>query len=322
MHLRLRLGRLAEGLVEDSSGVGAADVGCAAASLPADPVPPAPDVPEAQVEPALEVSPLEGLSAPCLACVVAYLPLAEILAVRTCAQEPLQWAMDHAAEEESGPQHRVYDRIRARLWLRRVEDITAGTKDESIFETRMRSLADEALRSRMETEMQESLRHMEEQIHQFQSEVDRRLEDQERQVRRMVEERVQQELDTILANEMVKVQAMVEERLRERVGQTFRREVRETVRELKHRLDTLVQENELLSDAFAEANFRAKCLFWASLPPLSGVALLGGGAGAQAALWPLQRRVMVAISWQRTLERHRGASVGAETDAADNVANT
>merc|ERR1719382_1743821 len=123
------------------------------------------------------------------------------------------WAMQRdfapQANDEHGARHWVHDRIRARLWMRRIEDVTAGTKDESVFETRMRSLADEVLRSRMETEMQEALAHMEEQIHSFQAEVDRRLEEQEQHVRRMVEERVQKELDAILASG---VQAMIEER--------------------------------------------------------------------------------------------------------------
>merc|ERR1712083_788309 len=95
-------------------------------------------------------------------------------------------------------------------------------------------------------------------------------------VRRAVEERVQQELNTILASEVVKVQAMVEERVRERVSAIFRREVRETVRELQAKLDALVEENELLHDAFAEANLRAKALFWAMhLPLLPTAAALG-----------------------------------------------
>merc|ERR1712129_218569 len=109
----------------------------------------------------------------CLADVVAYLPLAEVLSIRACSREPLQWAMEREAQEH-GPRHRVHNRIRTRLWMRRIADLTAGTKDESIFETQMRSLADEALRSRMEDEMQQALAHMEEQIQSFQADVDRR----------------------------------------------------------------------------------------------------------------------------------------------------
>lgn len=242
---------------------------------------------------------LATLNRHCLAGVAAYLPLAEILSVRACSREPLQWAMEREALEsqESEPRHRVHDRIRTRLWMRRIADLTAGTKDESVFETQMRSLADEALRSRMEDEMQEALAHMEEQIQSFQAEVDRRLEEQERHVRRMVEERVQQELDAILVSEVAKVQVLVEERVRERVSAIFRREVRETVRELQDKLDTLVRENVMLSDAFAEANLRAKSFFWALHPhPLRVASMVSCGFPLCAI--SLQRRAAIGSGWQ------------------------
>merc|ERR1719375_999536 len=218
--------------------------------------------------------------------------------MRASGREPLQWAMQRKAEADLGPQHWVHDRIRSRLWMTRIADLTAGTKDESVFETRMRSLADEALRSRMETEMQEALAHMEEQIQSFQAEVDRRLEEQERHVRRMVEERVQQELDAILVSEVSKVQVMVEERVRERVSAIFRREVRETVRELQEKLDGLVHENQTLSDAFAEANLRAKMMFWAMHPsPLQTMNMVAVGFSPNSAL-SLHRRVKVGTAWE------------------------
>ncbi|CAJ1442119.1 unnamed protein product [Effrenium voratum] len=49
--------------------------------------------------------------------------------------------------------------------------------DESVFETRLRRLADEALRTRMETEMKDALLQMEEQVRTFQGVVDRRLQE-------------------------------------------------------------------------------------------------------------------------------------------------
>jgi len=196
--------------------------------------------------------------------------------------------------EDHGPRHWVHDRIRARLWMRRVADLTKGTKDESVFETQMQSLADEVLRSRMEAEMQEALAHMENEIRAFQAEVDRRLEEQEQNVRRLVDERVQQELDTVLASEIVKVQSMVEERVRERVSAIFRREVRETVRELQTKLDSLVKENELLRDAFAEANLRAKSYFWVMNPPLLQTSIAVSLGLNASALFSLSRRAAVA----------------------------
>jgi len=237
--------------------------------------------------------PFEGLGRHCLSAVAANLPLSEVLAVRACNRESLQWAMQRGTEE-SDPRHWVHNRIRARLWMRRVADLTNGTRDESVFETQMQSLADEALRSRMEAEMHDALALMEDQIRTFQADVDRRLEEQETHVRRLVEERVQQELNNVLASEIVKVQTLVEERVRERVSSTFRREVRETVRELMDKLDALVKENELLRDAFAEANLRAKSMFWALNPSLfrtANAASLGLGGGV---LFSVGRRMALA----------------------------
>lgn len=232
-----------------------------------------------------------GMLAPqCLANVAAYLPLEAVLMVRACSREPLHWAMQLEVQD-TGPRRTVHNRIRTRLWMRRIADVTAGTKDESVFETQMRSLADEALRSRMEEEMQEALAHMEEQIQSFQAEVDRRLDEQERHVRRLVEERVQQELDTILVSEVAKVHVLVEERVRERVSAIFQHEVRETVRELQDRLDKLVLENQTLSEAFAEANFRSKFFFWVLHPPLLQTAsMFGVGFGPCSSL-SLKRRM-------------------------------
>merc|ERR1719434_288606 len=107
--------------------------------------------------------------------------------------------------------------------------------------------------------MRQALARMEDQIRTFQAEVDRRFEDQERHSRLVVERRVQEELGVILASEVAKVQAMVEERVREQVVKLFRRE-------LQGRLGALAEENDMLRDAFAEANFRAKTLFWAFHP--------------------------------------------------------
>lgn len=298
LHLRLQLSyALDVGASRCSLGV---DVGTSRPSTA-----PPPDVPTEKAErPPLWChgdpggGVLAQLDRRCLSAVAAYLAFGDVLAVRACSREPLQWAMQRTCEDA---RLLVHDRIRTRLWIRRIMDVTRGTRDESIFETRLRSLADDALRARMETDMQEALAHMEEQIRAFQAEVDRRLEEQERHVRRLVEERVQQELDSILASEVVKVQAMVEQRVRERVTSVFQREVRETVRELQTRLDTLLDENEVLRDAFAEANFRSRCLFWAMWPPpvrlTSMTASLGLGASCGGSRLGLRRRLHVACFW-------------------------
>lgn len=299
LHLRLQLSRyLEEREVPLLADVDFAGDGQASSTRPVESSELA-DESKAETTLAAEAGLLTTLDPRCLAGVAAYLPLAEVLVVRACSREPLQWAMQREAEEQ-GPSHRVHDRIRTRLWMRRIADLTAGTKDESIFETQMRSLADESLRARMEDEMQEALAHMEEQIQSFQAEVDRRLEEQERHVRRMVEERVQQELDAILVSEVAKVQVMVEERVRERVSAIFRREVRETVRELQDKLDSLAQENQTLSDAFAEANLRAKTFFWTLHPPPLRTAFMFGIGFSPDFILSLKRRLVVGSACQRS----------------------
>mmetsp|Transcript_55249 Transcript_55249/g.119318 ORF Transcript_55249/g.119318 Transcript_55249/m.119318 type:complete len:361 (+) Transcript_55249:36-1118(+) len=290
LHLRLELERALAGNVDKGHACASADVWATASSNSK-----AVSTADAGKLCNREVTLFAALGGRCLAEVAAYLPLAEVLSVRACSLEQLQWAMERGASEHCFRRW-VHDRIRTRLWMRRVADVTAGTKDESVFETRMRSLADEALRGRMESEMQEAVAHMEEQIHTFQAEVDRRLEEQERHVRRMVEDRVQQELDAILASEVAKVQAMVEERVQERVGTIFRREVRRTVRELQDKLDGLIEESELLRDAFAEANLRAKSLFWALHPPPMQTATLAALGMGTCALLSLKRRTALACS--------------------------
>eukprot|EP00439_Symbiodinium_sp_Y106_P008976 s809_g1.t1 len=50
-----------------------------------------------------------------------------------------------------------------------VEEVQLSRQDESVFETRLKSLADEALRTRMESEMQGALVQMEEQVVAFYS---------------------------------------------------------------------------------------------------------------------------------------------------------
>lgn len=208
-----------------------------------------------------------GLLGHCLSAISPFLSLTELLEVRTSSREAVQLVMQRTADGHGKQLCRVHDRIRTRLWLKRIEDVTAGTEDESVFETRLRKLADEALRTRMEGEMQDALHQMEEQVRTFQGVVDRRLQEQEQTMKRMVEERVQQELDTILRSEMTKVQSMVEQKVRERVGAIFRNEIQTTVRHMQGKLEELAKENAVLRDAFAEANLRSKCFYWAMNPP-------------------------------------------------------
>merc|ERR1719428_65932 len=142
-------------------------------------------------------------------------------------------------ETSHGALRHEHDRIRARLRIRQIAELTEGTEDETIFESRMRSYADEALRRRMETEMREALESVAQQNRAYQAEVDRRMREQEQRTREMVERRVQEGLDAIRDAEVAKVQAVVEEQVLKKVGGIFQHEVCKIVRDLQQGLDGL-----------------------------------------------------------------------------------
>ncbi|CAJ1371353.1 unnamed protein product [Effrenium voratum] len=143
------------------------------------------------------------LDPPCLVLVVCGLPLAEVLALRAVSSSALQWAMTGAIAH-LGEVCKAHHRIRTRLWIQRLEEINRNTAEESVYDSKVRRLADDALRRRMEAEMADARQDMENRIRDFHVEVDRRMEAQAVRVHAIVEERVQQQLDTILVAEMEK----------------------------------------------------------------------------------------------------------------------
>eukprot|EP00928_Gymnodinium_smaydae_P037250 TRINITY_DN25890_c0_g1_i1.p1 TRINITY_DN25890_c0_g1~~TRINITY_DN25890_c0_g1_i1.p1 ORF type:complete len:711 (+),score=124.90 TRINITY_DN25890_c0_g1_i1:34-2166(+) len=243
---------------------------------------------------------INDLSGRCSAAVVSMLSLPDALAIRSCGSFGLNWAMERVVAEGTELE-KAHNRIRARLWIQRVSDLTAGTADETIFETQVRSFANDALRRRMESEMVEAKLHMERQILAFQGEVDRRMEEQAMRVQTIVEERVQDQLDTILASEMERVRQLVEERVQERVRLLVQREVRQVVCEVHVRLAVLVRENEQLRGAFAKhADTCFKSLVWAlnlDNDVSWGIKRKGLIARALQVLWCCRRRARGAKSW-------------------------
>jgi len=233
--------------------------------------------------------------APCLPLVAGSLPLAEILAVRACDTACLMWAMQRAIEQ-FGELGKVHDRIRTRLWIQRVGDLNVETADETVYETPLRSYANDALRRRMEAEMAAAKTDMERQIHAFQAEVDRRMEEQAIRVHGIVEDRVQQQLDTILAAEMEKVRAMVEERVHGRVRAVVQREVHATVCEMQVRLAVLARENDHLRTAFLDhldhSDLCFRSLVWALSPNATGLF-----ARTLRCMWCCRRRFTGFSAW-------------------------
>lgn len=241
--------------------------------------------------------PIHTVIGPCLALVAAWLPLAEVLALRGCGCASLEWGMQRANEGQGlGALAKVHDRIRTRLWIQRVSELNKDTDDETIFETQVRSFANDALRRRMEAEMAEAKLDMERQIHAFQAEVDRRMEEQAVRVHAIVEERVQQQLDAILATEMEKVRAMVEERVQGRVRAVVQKELHATVCEMQVRLTVLARENDRLRTAFLEhldhSDLCFRSLVWALSPNATGLF-----ARTLRLVWCCQRRFTKFSAW-------------------------
>lgn len=226
---------------------------------------------------------------PCLLRVAAHLPIAELLNVRSCSSWCLAWATQRATPELHELQS-LQNRIRARLWVERVASITKDTADETVFETKVRNYANEELRHRMEAEMSEAKVNMERQIHAFQVDVDRRMEEQAVRMHAIIEERVHQQISMILSAEMEKVRTMAEERVQERVRQVLQHEVLATVHEMQSRLTTLATENDQLRNAFIEhldhSDLCYRSLVWALNPNATGFF-----ARSLRLVWCCRRRV-------------------------------
>lgn len=238
---------------------------------------------------------LSAPCAPCLVLVVCGLPLPEILALRAVNSSALHWAMDSAIAH-LGEVCQAHHRIRTRLWIQRLEEINRHTTDESLYDSKVRRLADEALRRRMEAEMADARQDMENRIRDFHVEVDRRMEAQAVRVHAIVEERVQQQLDTILAAEMEKVRVLVEERVQGRVRQVVQREVYATVCEMQAKLATLAKENEKLRAVFLEhlehSDLCFRSLVWALSPTSTGLF-----ARTLRLIWCCRRRFTRFSAW-------------------------
>ncbi|CAK0860310.1 unnamed protein product [Prorocentrum cordatum] len=188
---------------------------------------------------------------PLLPLVTERLALAEIVAVRACSSAGLEWAMARRPHRLGELGH-VHDRIRSRLWIHRLFVLNEGTADEAVYEARVRGLADDAQGRRLEAEMAEARRDMEDQIRSFQLDVDRRMDLQAGRVHAIVEERVQHQLDAILHAEMQKVQEIVEDLVQSMVRAVVQAEVHAAAREMRARLARLARENDRLRAAFLE----------------------------------------------------------------------
>jgi hypothetical protein len=139
------------------------------------------------------------LEARCTTAVASFLPHEDILRLRAASTEMLfdvmQPQLSVACSAGSDTDEscdvsltEVHDRIRARLWLQRLGTVTQGSADESVFETRVRSFVDVAMRRRLESEVAAAKALMEDEVREAKAsmlqcvqvvseEVDRRVRD-------------------------------------------------------------------------------------------------------------------------------------------------
>lgn len=158
--------------------------------------------------------------------IMSFLPQKDILAVRATGVDQLCSAMQrplHGQEELTiRPPHRgiieVHERIRCRLWLRRLEKLTAGMPDETVFETSVRSFVDANLQRRLVAELEDAKSLMDEKVRQAKLTMLQGVQEVTEQVDLRVRAsvaRLQEEFDVRVSEQARDLQAMVERRVSE-----------------------------------------------------------------------------------------------------------
>mmetsp|Transcript_89081 Transcript_89081/g.147401 ORF Transcript_89081/g.147401 Transcript_89081/m.147401 type:complete len:451 (-) Transcript_89081:89-1441(-) len=112
----------------------------------------------------------------------------------------------------------VHRRIRVRLWLRRLAELTAGGIDEDIFESSVRSFVDDALRRRLEAEVAAAKRGMEGEVRTAKANMLQCVQAISEEVDRRVREKVaalQEEFDRRAGEQAHGLREMVEQRVSE-----------------------------------------------------------------------------------------------------------
>jgi len=115
----------------------------------------------------------------------------------------------------------LHNRIRVRLWMQRLGAIATNIADERYFETRMRSFTDDALRRRLEDEMQAAKQRMEEEVRDAKATMLQCVQVVSEEVDRRVRDKVaalQEELDQRTAAQSRDLRDLVERRVYEQTA--------------------------------------------------------------------------------------------------------
>lgn len=229
-----------------------------------------------------------GLDGQCLSTVTTFLPLAGVLATRAASRELLHYSMqkprtDSGCSEggSSATNSRrllrsssaaastglvVHNRIRARLWLQRVEELVSGSADETVFESRARSLVDQTLRRRLEEEVAATKQGMTEEVRvakmnmlqcvqAISEEVDRRVQEKVGTLQGEFDRRTAEQ-ETRIIEQATALQAEVDERtsavreslqLRTREQEEKAEQLHMEIAHIREAFEKRVQEQEIAS---------------------------------------------------------------------------
>jgi len=179
---------------------------------------------------------LQGLDGCCTSAIASFLPQTDVLSVRAAGVEPLCNIMvSHLCEEDDAGSNSnelseapltsslstVHERIRVRLLLRRLSEITAHTPDEHVFETQVRSFVDESLRRRLEGEVAAAKKGMEEEVRMAKAGMLRCVQEISVEVDRRVHDKIaalQEEMDRLSAEQARGLREMIEKRVCEQTA--------------------------------------------------------------------------------------------------------
>lgn len=223
---------------------------------------------------------LEDLDDRCTLAITSFLPTAELLAARACSSELLHNAMRRPFEADfqgsiqssssSSPPHAphapsespdlaptrritdqdtsgvVHDRIRVRLWLQQISQLTAGTADETVFETAVKNYVDSNMRQRLQGEVLAAKQGMAEEVRAAKASMLQCVQAISEEVDRRVHEKVtslQAEFDKRVAEQDTALREMVERRVSFQT-EAMRAEVDRRTDSVRHALESQAKVHE------------------------------------------------------------------------------
>jgi len=154
----------------------------------------------------------------------------------------------------------VHNRIRVRLWLRRLDQATADSPDEGIFEASVRSFVDGAMRRRLEAEVAAAKASMEGEVRIAKANMLRCVEAISEEVDRRVTEKVtalQEEFDRRATEQAALLRDLVERRVSEQTA-ALRAEVDRRTDHVKAAVESRARAQEDVTERLQEEVHRIR----------------------------------------------------------------